>query len=141
MTHGHRHILITYSSRSRFDIVFTLLGDPETKTFTARATIWLPIANQVNWSWKPWNCRGKWVREICIFGIGDMPWLYDRPELFANKFHQDFEYVTYDCMEQLIFNRTVEDSIHNFNPTYYLNMSIVSQPELIVPPDPTYTNV
>jgi hypothetical protein len=124
-------------------------GDPETKTFTARATIWLPIADQVDWSWSPWSCRGQWVREICIFGVGDLPWLYRRPELFVNKFYADFEPLAYDCMEELIYNRTVRPHLkphHSdasggydsstvgelfngideaFDPTYYLRLPFV----------------
>ena len=122
-----------------YTVICIISGDPETKTFTARASIWLPVANQVNWSWKPWNCQGKWVREICIFGIGDMPWLLDRPELFANKLHQDFEYVTYDCMEELLLNRTLEKSVDHFDSSYYLNLSIVSEPELVIKPQSIYT--
>ena len=48
------------------------------------------------------------MREICIFGVGDLPWLYQRPELFVNKFYADeLEPLAYDCMEELIYNRTV----------------------------------
>lgn len=117
------------------------LGDPEAKTFTARASIWLPVANQVNWSWKPWNCQGKWVREICIFGIGDMPWLHHRPELFANKFFSDFEYLAYDCMEQLIFNRTLIGPSQTFDPTYYQSLPFVKYKDLVIKPDNSYTSL
>jgi len=121
------------------------IGDPETKTFTARATIWLPISDQINWSWSPWPCYGRWVREICIFGVGDLPWLHRRPELFVNKFYADFEPLAYDCMEELIFNRTVrsllrptsrgatvafdgdiDDETDDFDPTYYLRLPFVA---------------
>ena len=48
------------------------------------------------------------MREICIFGVGDLPWLYQRPELFVNKFYADeHEPLAYDCMEELVYNRTV----------------------------------
>jgi len=107
-------------------------GDPETKTFTARASIWKWYSYQVNWSWKPWTCRGKWVREICIFGVGDLPWLHQRPELFVNKFHSDFEPLTYDCLEELIFNRTMNESLENFDRNYYLNLSFVNNSTLVV---------
>jgi hypothetical protein len=115
-------------------------GDPETKTFTARATIWQPIADQVDWSWAPWVCQGQWVREICIFGVGDAPWLYKRPELFVNKFHASFEPLMYDCMEELIFNRTIGPHLtavkphsekspmsdHQFDPSYYNHLPFVA---------------
>ena len=107
-------------------------GDPETKPFTARVSIWLPLAQQMNWSWKHWDCHGKWVREICIFGIGDLPWLQRRPELFANKFHSSFEWLAYDCMEQLIFNRTVAGDRLTFDTSYYENLPFVSQKNLVI---------
>jgi len=117
------------------------LGDPETKPFTARASIWLPIAYQAQWSWTDWTCQGQWVREICIFGVGDLPWLYQRPELFVNKFYADREPLAYDCMEELIYNRTIMQAAKDsgldptylsqyesstFDPTYYLKLPFVS---------------
>lgn len=129
-----------------------ILGDPETKTFTARATIWSPIADQLDWSWSPWSCRGQWVREICIFGVGDLPWLYRRPELFVNKFYADFEPLAYDCMEELIHNRTlspfqgghVTSSTPNddekFDPSYYIRLPFVyNKTSTIVSLDDTLT--
>ena len=107
-------------------------GDPETKTFTARGTVWTSISQQVNWSWKHWDCHGKWVRNICIFGVGDLPWLRDRPELFANKFHSDFEDIVYDCMEDIIFNRTLDGRNRQFDLSYYERLPFVRDKELII---------
>jgi len=116
-------------------------GDPETKPFTARASIWLPIAYQAQWSWSEWACQGQWVREICIFGVGDLPWLYRRPELFVNKFYASRESIAYDCMEELVYNRTVMEAARHagleptylarfespaFDPTYYLKLPFVA---------------
>ena len=95
-------------------------GDPEQKVFTARASIWQGGNNQ---------CQGKWVRGICVLGIGDLPWAYNRPELFINKFHLDFEPLTLDCMEELIYNRTIGQ--HPFDPTYYENLDIVKHREYV----------
>ena len=60
-----------------------------------------------NWGNGPfdWPCYGKRVSLVCIFGIGDLALLASRPELFANKFYIDYEPVTFDCMEQLHFQR------------------------------------
>ena len=117
-------------------------GDPETKPFTARASIWLPIAYQAQWSWTEWECQGRWVRHICIFGVGDLPWLYRRPELFVNKFYaSSHEPLAYDCMEELVYNRTVMQAAAHarleptylarfesstFDPTYYLKLPFVA---------------
>jgi hypothetical protein len=106
-------------------------GDPETKPFISRASIWKWYSFQENWSWKNWDCQGKWVREICIFGTGDMPWLYRRPELFVNKFHSNYEWIAYDCMEELIFNRTIVPDTVTFDPTYYLNLPFIKDKTLV----------
>ena len=105
--------------------------DPETKTYTMRASIWSPFTDEVDWSWQPWRCQGKWVRQICIFGVGDLPWLYRRPELFVNKFHADFEWLNYDCVEELVWNRTVDFKTEPFDKSYYLNLPFVSNKSLV----------
>ncbi|ESO11476.1 hypothetical protein HELRODRAFT_139499, partial [Helobdella robusta] len=66
------------------------------------------IARFKNWGYPPfaWPCKGKWVRQICNFGVGDLPLLASRDELFANKFDYEFEPLAYNCMEELLFNRT-----------------------------------
>jgi len=129
--------------------VYMCTGDPETKPFTARASVWLPISHQAQWSWTEWTCHGQWVRGICIFGVGDLPWLYRRPELFINKFYVSQESLAYDCMEELIYNRTVMEAAYHsglyptylslfesstFDPTYYLNLPFVSHKSTSVIP-------
>lgn len=58
--------------------------------------------------YKRWGgpCHGKFVRSICIFGIGDLPILASRFALFANKFHLHYYPLALDCLEELLFNRT-----------------------------------
>ena len=144
------HIMSMFAAELVMSIVrlcVSVTGDPETKAFTARASIWLPISYQAQWSWEHWSCHGKWVREICIFGVGDLPWLYRRPELFVNKFYAEHEPLAYDCMEELIYNRTVmqaADHAHldptylshyestTFDPTYYLKLPFVSDKAKLV---------
>ncbi|ESO95950.1 hypothetical protein LOTGIDRAFT_64655, partial [Lottia gigantea] len=41
----------------------------------------------------------KFVRDICILGMADLPMLTKAPQLFANKFHYEFEPLAYDCLE------------------------------------------
>ena len=54
-------------------------------------------------------CSGKYSRNICIFGAGDLVRLGSAKQLFANKFHVDFQPAAYDCIEEWIFNRTRDD--------------------------------
>ncbi|XP_077979456.1 beta-1,3-galactosyl-O-glycosyl-glycoprotein beta-1,6-N-acetylglucosaminyltransferase-like [Glandiceps talaboti] len=57
---------------------------------------------------KIWHgpCSGRIVRHICVYGWKDLPKLVNKPQLFANKFHADFDSVTLECLEELINNRT-----------------------------------
>ncbi|XP_022099636.1 beta-1,3-galactosyl-O-glycosyl-glycoprotein beta-1,6-N-acetylglucosaminyltransferase-like [Acanthaster planci] len=54
------------------------------------------------------KCRfGKDVRVVCIFGVDYLQYLIRVPNLFANKFHYDFDPVTMQCLEETLdFRRT-----------------------------------
>jgi len=103
-----------------------IVGQPETDTYKNRF-----IARFKNWGDGPfnWQCRGKRVRRVCIFGIGDLPQLSSRPELFANKFHLDFEPTALDCLEQLHYNRTHAEAVGRaaFDVSFYRELSYVKQ--------------
>ncbi|OWF39224.1 beta-1,3-galactosyl-O-glycosyl-glycoprotein beta-1,6-N-acetylglucosaminyltransferase-like [Mizuhopecten yessoensis] len=73
------------------------------------------------WAGSYLPCKGKHVRNICIYGVGDLPLLKTRPELFVNKFHLDFEPFVLDCMEEMIYNRTRDGYLQSltFNTTTY----------------------
>jgi hypothetical protein len=116
-----------------------LIGDAETKPFISRASIWLSLALQAKGSWDHWDCQGKWVRTICIFGVGDLPWLQQRPELFANKFHATFEWLAYDCMEQYIFNKSIAGEAIPFDSSYYSRLPFVVNPQLVYRAAPSKT--
>ncbi|OWF46564.1 beta-1,3-galactosyl-O-glycosyl-glycoprotein beta-1,6-N-acetylglucosaminyltransferase-like [Mizuhopecten yessoensis] len=66
-------------------------------TFLSRAVIW---------TWDKPRCLGRFSRSVCIFGIGDLPWLASRPQMIANKFDRIYDPIAPDCMEELIRNRT-----------------------------------
>ena len=88
-----------------FNVDFTFIGPPEvdlTYRFLTRYKVW------DYWPFN-WPCKGKIVREICIFGVGDLPALGTRPELFANKFHLKFEKFAYQCMEERHYSLIKQD--------------------------------
>ncbi|OWF44638.1 beta-1,3-galactosyl-O-glycosyl-glycoprotein beta-1,6-N-acetylglucosaminyltransferase-like [Mizuhopecten yessoensis] len=102
----------------------TYKGEPETSTDVK------PFLTRFkNWGNGPfdWPCHGKRVRMICIFGVGDLPLLAQRPEFFLNKLYWDFEPFTLDCMEELVYNRTREGylQITKFDTSFYENLDIV----------------
>jgi len=84
-----------------------------------------------NWGGFPfdWPCRGKRKGGVCIFSVGDLPLLSRRPELFANKFHIDYEPLALDCMEQLHYHRLQSEiragSSAEFNTSLYAAQEFV----------------
>lgn len=95
------------------------------------------IARFVNWgtNWKDslgrlpfsWPCGGKRVRDICIFGVADLPLLTSRRELFANKFDAGFEPVALHCLEEWHFNMTLVEysGMLSLNTSWYAGLDIV----------------
>jgi len=79
-----------------------IAGEPETDNDKYRF-----ITRFKNWGNGPfnWPCHGKRQSLVCIFAVGDLPLLATRPELFANKFHLDYEPLALDCIEQLHYQR------------------------------------
>jgi hypothetical protein len=67
--------------------------------------------------WKRWRssgyrCRGRYVSDVCVLGVGDLPELLDCTELFVNKLHYNYQPLAYDCLEQLHYNRMRRDILH-----------------------------
>lgn len=61
-------------------------------------------ARFVNWGES--NCYGRVIRGICVFGIVDLPTLVNRHELVANKFHLSADPIAYQCVEELMLNKS-----------------------------------
>jgi hypothetical protein len=64
------------------------------------------LAVYVNWGGDH-PCEGQWVRAVCVFGVGDLPTLVRRPELFANKFFSWFQPITLDCLDQWLRHKEI----------------------------------
>ncbi|XP_067685318.1 beta-1,3-galactosyl-O-glycosyl-glycoprotein beta-1,6-N-acetylglucosaminyltransferase 3-like isoform X2 [Haliotis asinina] len=96
------------------------LDNPD-KPFLARFKSWYG-SKMGNWS-----CTGKLVRSVCVFGVGDLPILTTRPNLFANKFYWDFQPLTLDCLEEWHYNRTRDEYLgeYAFNTSYYTTLDFV----------------
>ncbi|KAK6187397.1 hypothetical protein SNE40_005436 [Patella caerulea] len=55
----------------------------------------------------PDKCHGKWMRNICVFGGGDLNMLLNRSELFANKFELEYSYTAIQCLSEWLHNQTL----------------------------------
>ncbi|XP_006018251.1 beta-1,3-galactosyl-O-glycosyl-glycoprotein beta-1,6-N-acetylglucosaminyltransferase 7 [Alligator sinensis] len=46
------------------------------------------------------GCKGHYIRNICIYGLGDLQWIIESPHLFANKFESGKYPLVMDCLER-----------------------------------------
>ena len=120
-------IVIFVSSHSHYLLKYCLTtGAPETDNERYHF-----FTRFKNWGDPPfdWPCHGKRVSNVCVFGVGDLPLLSRRPELFANKFYIDYEPLALDCMEQLHYRRLRREvragSAAEFNTSLYAAQEFV----------------
>ena len=80
------------------------------------------ISTSITWDFskpKP-KCHGRYVRNVCVFGLGDLHRLVSEKKLFANKFHYAYQPFTLMCMEEWIFNKSVTYSYTDLD--YYRDL-------------------
>ncbi|XP_053277806.1 beta-1,3-galactosyl-O-glycosyl-glycoprotein beta-1,6-N-acetylglucosaminyltransferase-like isoform X2 [Pleuronectes platessa] len=75
------------------------------------------IARLVKWQWHEGSqdspdtvypeCHGSHVREICVYGAGDLQWMLKQHHLFANKFDIDTDPVPVYCLEKYLRKRAL----------------------------------
>lgn len=54
---------------------------------------------------------GHYVRDICIYGVEDLPWIVNRNSMFANKFESNTFPEALDCLEQWHRNKVLNQTI------------------------------
>ncbi|CAH8452720.1 unnamed protein product [Heterobilharzia americana] len=81
------------------------------------------VARYVTWAHR--GCISKRSRRgVCIIGAANLLQIPQRMEFFANKYHEDFEPIAYDCTEYYIMSKVVREMLMkrldpDFNVTYY----------------------
>ncbi|CAL1529302.1 unnamed protein product [Lymnaea stagnalis] len=108
----------TLNYNPQLGIKGTFKGNPDdNRHFLTRYKIWEGNA----------NCAGKFVREVCILTIGDLPRLSQAKELFANKFFIKEDRLVISCLEEKLLNTTRDEYLGNthFNDTLYRNLDFV----------------
>ncbi|XP_051996661.1 beta-1,3-galactosyl-O-glycosyl-glycoprotein beta-1,6-N-acetylglucosaminyltransferase 7-like [Xyrauchen texanus] len=66
------------------------------------------------------GCEGRYVRDICIFGIGDLPWVVNKDSMFANKFETASFLEALDCMELWHRNKLLQQAKVPIQPSWNL---------------------
>ncbi|KAM9408828.1 beta-1,3-galactosyl-O-glycosyl-glycoprotein beta-1,6-N-acetylglucosaminyltransferase 7 isoform 2-T2 [Pholidichthys leucotaenia] len=66
------------------------------------------------------GCKGRYVRDICIYGIEDLPWIINKGSMFANKFETSTFPEALDCLEQWHRNKVLNHTSVPIEPSWLL---------------------
>ncbi|KAM3870633.1 beta-1,3-galactosyl-O-glycosyl-glycoprotein beta-1,6-N-acetylglucosaminyltransferase 3 [Diretmus argenteus] len=55
-------------------------------------------------------CTGTHQREVCIYGAGDLKWLFEQHHLIANKFDPEVDDVAIRCLESVLHFKAIDQS-------------------------------
>ncbi len=69
-------------------------------------------------------CHGKYVRDVCVLGLGDLAELPNRPELFVNKIKTNFERRAFSCLEEWHLEKVRQKRV-DIRPEFYRNLEAV----------------
>ncbi|XP_069073159.1 N-acetyllactosaminide beta-1,6-N-acetylglucosaminyl-transferase-like isoform X2 [Pleurodeles waltl] len=65
------------------------------------------------------GCHGHYVRDVCIYGTGDLNWLSKSKSVFANKFELRTYPPTLECLELWVRQRALSQSETPVRPSWY----------------------
>ncbi|TKS70680.1 Beta-1,3-galactosyl-O-glycosyl-glycoprotein beta-1,6-N-acetylglucosaminyltransferase 7 [Collichthys lucidus] len=66
------------------------------------------------------GCKGHYIRDICIYGVKDLPWIITRNSMFANKFESNSFPEALDCLEQWHRNKVLSQATVPIEPSMLL---------------------
>ncbi|KAM4609523.1 beta-1,3-galactosyl-O-glycosyl-glycoprotein beta-1,6-N-acetylglucosaminyltransferase 7-like [Discoglossus pictus] len=90
----------TYSPDEHYWVTLNRLKDAPGSTPDAQ---WEGNIRAIKWQDKESSnngCHGHYVRDICVYGLGDLQWLMESPHLFANKFDPERYPLVTDCLQR-----------------------------------------
>ncbi|XP_052791269.1 beta-1,3-galactosyl-O-glycosyl-glycoprotein beta-1,6-N-acetylglucosaminyltransferase-like [Mya arenaria] len=91
-------------------------GKPDNKPWLAVHAAWGGVD----------QCKGKYVRGVCVFGLGDLAALAQKRHLFVNKFYLEYQPRALECLEEWLHNRTAEPAHQPLNLTYYRQLPFIN---------------
>ncbi|KAJ0023428.1 hypothetical protein NQD34_003327 [Periophthalmus magnuspinnatus] len=66
------------------------------------------------------GCKGRYVRDICVYGTDDLPWILKSAAMFANKFESGTHPEALDCLEQWHRIKVLKQATVPIDPTWLL---------------------
>ncbi|NXS24629.1 GCNT3 acetylglucosaminyltransferase, partial [Mystacornis crossleyi] len=52
-------------------------------------------------------CTGYYQRAVCVYGVGDLPWMLQQHHLLANKFDPDTDDAAVQCLEEYLRHKAL----------------------------------
>ncbi|XP_071067068.1 N-acetyllactosaminide beta-1,6-N-acetylglucosaminyl-transferase isoform X5 [Dasypus novemcinctus] len=110
----------TYSPDEHFWVTLNRIPDvpgsmPNASwTGNLRAIKWMDMED------KHGGCHGYYWRNVCVYGPGDLKWLYTSSSMFANKLELGTYPLTIECLELRIRERALNQSEIPVEPSWYL---------------------
>lgn len=83
------------------------------------------------------GCKGQYIRGICVYGIGDLPWLIEKESMFANKFEMASFPEALDCMELWHRHKVLQQATVPIQPSWHLTteVEVVNRTLILTPGD------
>ena len=70
------------------------------------------------------TCCGRYIRDVCVLGPGDLGEILHRPELFANKMNLNLNPEAYICMEKWHIAKVMNNRVE-IQENFYSNLDAV----------------
>ncbi|XP_071387549.1 beta-1,3-galactosyl-O-glycosyl-glycoprotein beta-1,6-N-acetylglucosaminyltransferase 3 [Centroberyx affinis] len=86
----------------------------------ARAVKWSYLTGDVKKGAPYPPCTGNYRREVCIYGAGDLQWLFQQHHLIANKFDPEVDDVTIRCLESFLHFKAIRNRSSPEHPLGFL---------------------
>ncbi|KAM4597508.1 beta-1,3-galactosyl-O-glycosyl-glycoprotein beta-1,6-N-acetylglucosaminyltransferase 7 [Polymixia lowei] len=72
------------------------------------------------------GCKGRYVRDICIYGLEDLAWIINRNSMFANKFESGSFPEALDCLEQWHRDKVLRQATVPIEPSWLYAIQVNS---------------
>lgn len=72
-----------------------------------RLVKWQPLEGDIRKGAPYPPCTGRHQRAVCIYGVGDVPWMLQQHHLLANKFDPEVDDAAVQCLEEYLRHKAL----------------------------------
>ncbi|KAJ8358619.1 hypothetical protein SKAU_G00151440 [Synaphobranchus kaupii] len=70
------------------------------------------------------GCKGRYIRDICVYGLEDLQWIVNRKSMFANKFETSSFPEAVDCLEEWHRQKVLRQAEVPIKPAWKLAVEV-----------------